>query len=596
MPQVIVNGGIIMLQFYDFEVFQYDWLVVIIDPINHVVKRIHNDESAITNYFNDHQNEIWTGYNNVHYDQYIMKSILLDIDPKKVSDFIIQEHHDGWQYSSVFKNIEMINFDIMLRSDGGLKSLEGMMGVNIKETSVPFDIDRPLTDKEIRETFKYCEWDVLKTIDVFLARKAEFDAAMGLVKIFDLPMKYIGKTGAQRVSAILGGDYRGDDSDQFEFQIVPTLKLKRYIKCRDWYFKKDNQNYSKKQVVMICGIPHTLAWGGLHGCIGEIKYNSKNEPRAVASPYHSKGFFLMIDVGAYYPSLQLKYKLGYRHMRHPENFEKIHGENLRFKKLGDKVARLPYKIADNAISGQLKDKHSALFDPRENNAVTVNGQLLLVDLLEKLEPYIILIQSNTDGILIKMPDKYTFEEWHELIDDIVWEWEERTGMRMEFDVYNEVFQKDVNNYVVISPDGKMKTKGKYTKSLSTIDYDLPIVNEALVNYMVKKIPVEKTINKCNELIKFQKIVKLSSKYWRVWHNHQFTADKCHRVFASLNPDDTYIGKCKKKGATIEKFSDTPVNCFVDNGDVINKNIPAKLDRQWYIDLAKKRLSQYGVEI
>lgn len=591
-----------MLHFYDFEVFKYDWMVVIINPIEKTVRRYHNTKEGLEAYFLTHKDEIWSGYNVLHYDQYIMKAILLDMDPKKVNDFIIKEHHDGWQYSSLFRQINMINFDIMLKNDGGLKSLEGMMGSNIKETSVPFDIDRPLTEKEVAETFKYCEWDVEKSIDVFLARKAEFDAAMGLVKIFDLPANYIGKTGAQRVARILGGDYRGDDSDQFAFQIVPTLRLNKYSHLRDWYFKPENQDYKQKQIVTICGIPHTVAWGGLHGATGEITYNTKGKKLIKNKPYHGKGFFLMADVGAYYPSLQLRYKLGYRHMRHPENFEKIHGENLRFKALGDKTARLPYKIADNAISGQLKDKHSALFDPRENNAVTVNGQLLLIDLLEKLEPYVELIQSNTDGVLIKCPARMggnwrNYNEWYELIDDIVWEWEERTGMRMEFDIYTEVFQKDVNNYVLVGPNGKMKTKGKYTKSLSKIDNDLPIINKALVDYMTKKIPVETTINRCDELIMFQKIFKLTGKYWRVWHNGEFTADKCHRVFASTDHNnDTYIGKCKSKGATIEKFADTPDHCFIDNTDVMEKQVPYYLDRQWYIDLAKKRLLQYGVEV
>jgi hypothetical protein len=74
------------------------------------------------------------------------------------------------------------------------------------------------------------------------------------------------------------------------------------------------------------------------------------------------------------------------------------------------------------------------------------------------------------------------------------------------------------------------------------------------------------------------------------------AEKCHRVFASLDPKDTYIGKCKKEGATIEKFADTSNRCFIDNDDVSGKEVPMKLDRQWYIDLAKRRLSQYGVEV
>ena len=507
------------------------------------------------------------------------------MNPKKISDWIILQHNDGWSYSSLFNKISMINFDVMLRTDSGLKPLEGFMGNGIEETSVPFDIDRKLTEEEIEDVAKYCTHDVEQTIEVFLARKAEFDAAMGLVKIFNLPLSYLGKTGAQRVAKILGG--KGlKFNDEFEFPIVPTLKLDRYRFIADWYRKEENHNYKAKQDVTLAGVPHRFKWGGAHGAIRR---------------YYGTGIYIMADVTAYYPSLQLRYKFGYRNMAHPENFEKIHGENLRFKELGDKKARLPYKIADNAISGQLKDQFSRLYDPRENNAICVNGQLLLVDLIEKLENYVELIQSNTDGILFKMPNRYghtsdDINAWYNIIDDLVWEWEKRTGMRMGFDIYTKVYQKDVNNYLLVGPDGKTKTKGSYTKSLSPVDFDLPIINRAMIEYMVNKTPVETTIYSCNELIMFQKIFKLSGKYWRVWHNGKYYVEKCYRVFASKNPRDTYLGKCKSAGSTIEKFGNCPDRCFIDNGNVKGKEVPNTLDRQWYINLTKERLRQYGVRI
>ena len=563
-----------MLNFYDFEVFKYDWLVVIIDPVERTAVSIVNDPEKLQEYFEAHKSEIWIGYNNRRYDQYIHKGILLDFNPKEINDWIIRDNKGGWQFSSLMNKIPMINFDTMLRTDTGLKTLEAFMGNDIRETSVPFDIDRKLTAEEIKETLKYCTHDVEQTIKVFLNRKEEFDAAMGLIKIFNLPLSYMGKTGAQRVAKILGGLGK-KFNDEFEFPIVDTLRLKKYIQCLRWYQNPVNHDYKKKQTLQIAGVEHTLAWGGLHGAIPK---------------YYGEGIFLMADVTAYYPSLQLRYKFGYRNMGNPENFEKIHNENLRLKKI-DKKARLPYKIADNAISGQLKDKFSPLYDPRDNNAITVNGQLLLVDLIEKLEPHIEqLIQSNTDGILIKLHSIKDYEK----IDDIVWEWEERTGMRMGFDLYTKVFQKDVNNYLLVAADGKTKTKGAYTKSLSPVDFDLPIINEALVDYMVHGTPVETTINSCQELKMFQKVVKLSGKYWRAWHNDKFTTEKCYRVFASKDSNDTYIGKCKSEGATIEKFGNTPKHCFIDNGDVNGKCTPNKLDREWYITLAKDRLRQYGV--
>lgn len=566
-----------MLNFYDFEVFKYDWLVVIINPVEKKIIEIVNNKQQLEEYFESHKDQIWVGYNNRRYDQYVHKAVLLGMNPKEVSDWIIVQNKDGWSFSSLFRKISMINFDTMLRTDTGLKPLEAFMGNDIRETSVPFDIDRKLTKEEIKETIKYCTYDVEQDMQVFLARKAEFDAAMGLVKIFDLPLSYLGKTGAQRVAKILGGKGQRFD-DEFEFEIVKTLKLSKYKYVADWYRKPENHDYNKKQKVIIGGIETILAWGGIHSAIKK---------------YYGEGVYLMADVTAYYPSLQLRYKFGYRNMSNPENFEKIHLENLRFKELGDKKARLPYKIADNAISGQLKDKNSLLYDPRDNNAICVNGQLLLVDLIEKLEPHIeSLIQANTDGILIKLKSIKDFE----LIDDIVWEWEERTGMRMGFDIYTKVFQKDVNNYLLVGSDGKTKTKGAYTKALSEIDNDLPIINKAMVEYMVNSTPVEKTIYGCNDLKMFQKVVKLSGKYWRTWHNGKYMTEKCYRVFASKDVKDSYIGKCKTEGATIEKFGNTPEHCFIDNSSVNGKSVPNKLDRDWYVNLAKERLIQYGVNI
>ena len=574
-----------MFNFYDFEVFKYDWLVVIINPVEKSVVKIANNKQQLEDYFYKHNKEIWIGYNNRRYDQYIMKAILLDMNPKEVSDWIIVQDKGGWQFSSLFNKIKMINFDTMLRIDSGLKPLEAFMGNNIKETSVPFDIDRKLTNDEIEETFEYCTIDVEQTTEVFINRKAEFDAALGLVKIFNLPLSYMGKTGAQRVAKILGGRGLKFD-DEFEFPILDTLRLRKYKYVADWYKKPENQNYSKKQDVIIAGVPHRFKWGGAHGAIKR---------------YYGEGIFIMADVTAYYPSLQIRYKIGYRNMDNPENFEKIHNENLRFKKLGDKSARLPYKIADNAISGQLKDESSPLYDPRENNTICVNGQLFLVDLIEKLEDHVELIQSNTDGILFKMPLRYgrkkdDIKAWYNIIDDIVWEWEKRTGMRMGFDIYFKVFQKDVNNYLLVGPEGKTKTKGAYTKSLGPLNYDLPIINKAMIDYMTKNIPIEKTILECTELKMFQKVFKLSGKYWRVWHNGKYYTEKCYRVFASLNPNDTYLGKIKRPGATIEQFGNCPSRCFIDNGNVNGKEVDKNLDKQWYINLTRKRLQQYGVII
>lgn len=586
-----------MLNFYDFEVFKYDWLVVIINPADKTKEVIVNDKDKLERYYHAHKNEIWVGYNSQHYDQYILKAIFCGFAPQEMNEWLIEKDLPGWQFSRTLNNFRLYNYDVMLRTDqGGLKRLEAMMGNNVKETSVDFKINRKLTAAEIAETIKYCTHDVEQTIEVFLARKSEFDASMGLIKIFGLPMSAISKTKAKLVADICGGLGKHFD-DEFEFTIVDTLRLDKYKFVADWYRDPVNHNYEKSQIVMVEGIPHTFAWGGIHGASGKIVEKKKRDGSIIRKveniPYCGSGIFYMCDVNAYYPSLQLKYKFGYRNMGKPENFEKIHKENLRLKTI-DKVARLPYKIADNSISGQLKDAASRLYDPRSNNEICINGQLLLLDLIEKLciNPHIKLIQSNTDGILIKLDSYDDFK----FLDDTVYEWECRTGMTMEFDEFRAIYQKDVNNYVAVAPDGHYKTKGAWTKSGSKLDDELPIIKEAMLNYMTKGIYPEQTIEECQDLKKFQKVNKISAKFKYILHGDKKLNDKTVRSFASIRPGDEGLFQVSARTGQPGKLTGTPDRCFIVNDEVNGKKCPSYLDRDWYIDLTYERLKQYGVEV
>lgn len=524
--------------------------------------------------------EIWVGFNSRHYDQYILKAILCGFDPKKVNDYIITKGNPGWKFSSLFRQFPLWNYDVMLNTDVGLKSFEGFMGNDIKETSVPFNIDRKLTPEEIAETVKYCKHDVEQTVQVFLKRTEEFNTMMYFIKHFGLSMDYISKTKAQLAAEILGGNRKGADfDDEFQFPILDCLHLNKYKHIAEWYANPENHDYSKKQdKQIVAGVEHTFAWGGGHGA---------------RAKYSADGVFLIIDVTAYYPSLQKKYHFGYRVMNHPENFEFIHDSNIAYKWKGDKKARQPFKIMDNAISGQMKQKSSALYDPMSNNSICINGQLLLLDLVEHIEPYCELIQNNTDGIIVKLKD---YEHDFDVLDDVVYEWEQRTGMKMDFDTYiGTIYQKDVNNYLLIDrKTGAVKAKGGYVMKLNDLSYDLPIINKALVDYMIHGIPVRRTIMECQDLREFQLVSRISSKYTHILYGDKPIKEKCIRVFASNNPADPGVKKVHAVRKTTAKLTNSPEHCFIFNDDVKGVPVPDKLDRQWYIDFANKRLSDFGV--
>lgn len=191
------------------------------------------------------------------------------------------------------------------------------------------------------------------------------------------------------------------------------------------------------------------------------------------------------------------------------------------------------------------------------------------------------------------------QETFDLIDDVVYEWEKRTGLNMEFDNYASIYQANVNNYVAISADGDVHAKGALFKGKNRLDNDMPIIREAIFKYVVNDVPIEKTINEETELWKFQKIVKLSSNYRYVTRkvksiNGKTVCDddglidgKTFRIFASADLTDAPIYKVKSTGAAM-RWGDTPMNVFIVNEDVKDMPCPDKLDREYYIRIAYQK--------
>ncbi|MCR1953055.1 hypothetical protein NSA50_18815 [Clostridium sp. DSM 100503] len=565
--------------FYDFEVFSHDWLVVIKDTNTRTTHEILNDEEELRKIYEANKDNIWIGYNSRSYDQYILKGILLGMDPKEINDHIIVKNLGGWQYSRLFNQIQLYNFDIMTDKFKGLKQLEGFMGNDIRETTVNFNINRKLNSKEIEEVFFYCNHDVEQTMQVFINRKEEFESQMNLIKTFKLPLKYINKTKAQLSAIILEADKREHD-DEFEITIVDNLKLNRYKNIKQWYENKENNDYKKSLEIDVEGVPHVFGWGGLHGA---------------KDKYQGEGIFINSDVESYYPSLMIVYNFLSRNVRYPEKFKEIYDVRVGLKRAGKKAEQAPYKIVLNGTYGASKDKYNNLFDPLQANNVCINGQLLLLDLIEHVTdaiPGAILIQSNTDGVMFKLPS----EELIEIYKDVCKEWSKRTNMNLEHDLIKKVIQKDVNNYIIVMENGKIKSKGAYVKSLNKLDNDLPIVNKALMDYFINGISVEDTINNCDDLIEFQKVVKVSGKYNYALHGPKIISEKVLRVFASKSRRDPGVFKLHRNKENPDKIGGTPERCFIENGDINGVKVPRKLDKKWYIDTANKRIKDFIGEV
>lgn len=595
-----MNTKQLRLLFYDFEIFQYDWMVVIIDYNTRRKKIIVNNRDELIKFYElAKDNYIWIGYNSRNYDSVILKGIILGMNPKELNDKLIIDGLKPFQISKEFNKIQLYSYDTMVNRGESLKQLEGMMGHMIKESDVDFNINRKLTKDEINETIYYCTHDVEETIEVFENTKSDFDAVFGLINLFNLPLTYITKTKAQLTATILGAKKMPTPSSPEDYQFVDCLKLDRYNWIKDWYDKNRSDkiiNEKGKEVTKglttdIFGLKHQLGIGGLHSAIP--KYYTDNSDGSI---------IVHQDIASYYPNMMVNHGLLSRAVEEPDRFKKMLEQRLQYKAEGNPLNKC-LKISINACYGVTNDQFNPMYDPQRSREITINCQLLLVDLIEKIETQLgselcTYIQGNTDGLIFKLKNKEAYDKLIEISS----EWEDRTGFKFEYDEISKIAQKDVNNYVFEFTNGKLECKGSYLQFNKPLKNDMSILNDALREYLIHGTPVEDTINNCNDLIKFQHINKIGGSYYKVMWGDKELKEKVIRTFAckkdlpGLFKVKKVINKDGEEVDSIQKVANNSEHIFIDNGDITDKKCPEYLDKQWYIDEANKRVKAFGVSI
>lgn len=561
----------------DFEVLSKGgfWMCCMKDYKTEKEHVIVNDREEFLRVFNKNKDSIWVGYNIKGYDQWIMKGIIAGIDPCIISEKIIEQNISPY---AVDRSLNKIDIKIFELNDSyrSLKELELFMGEDIRESTVSFDLNRCPTKEEIEELTTYCLHDVRMTFKVFQEVYYKYEAQLGLIEYFKLDESMINKTEAQLSAYILGAkkpNYPREDI--VEFEMVNTIKLSKYNNIKQWYEDYDNRDFKKYLRANVYGVDTDFGWGGLH---------------SARKKYEGEKFIVNSDVSSFYPSIMIEYGLLSRNVQNPGKFKEIRDTRFKFKKEKNPIEK-SLKLVLNSTYGACLDVNNDLYDQRQGIAICVNGQLLLLDLIEKVEltfgDRAEFIQGNTDGVMFKFNSKEDVDKYLEICK----EWSKRTKMNLDHDFIKKIIQKDVNNYVYVKEDNSIKSKGAYVKKLSLIDNDLPIVNKAIKEKLINNIEIEKTVNDSNNLIDFQKCIKITGKYSHAVYGKDNINLKVLRVFASKLSSDKAIMKMKSDGK-LEKISYTPDRVFIDNSQVINKEIPNKLDKSWYIKLAKDRLESF----
>lgn len=261
---------------YDWECFRYDWLVVFLDLADGTFTIFHNDAEALLNWMDPFS--LYIGFNSKAYDQWIMKAACSgweNEDIKDLSDYLIRggngwEHPDADQMRFWFNNADIMDD---MQQGLSLKAIEGHMGMSIEETEVDFNLDRPLTPKELEETIRYCKHDVEATAKLVQTRKNYLTTKISVGKMAGIPeMKALSMTNAKLTAAFLGArkppvpwkderEYRYPENLKREY--IPREVFGFFDRMKDPSIS-DEVLFKSKLKVNIGEAEATIGYGGIH--------------------------------------------------------------------------------------------------------------------------------------------------------------------------------------------------------------------------------------------------------------------------------------------------------------------------------------------
>lgn len=591
-------GGEMATVIYDCEVFKHDWVVVFKDRKTGVYTVIHNDNEALRMAISNEN--LYIGFNSKHYDQYIVKAIAADFTPeelKQLNDYIIAGGQ-GWEYPPLqdfyftFNNID-IRDD--MQQTLSLKSIEGHLGLPIRESNVDFNIDHPLTNEELDEVIKYCKYDVDSTGEIvdlrtdYLKTKANLGKRAGIDVV-----KAMAMTNAKLTAKMLGAKFVPRDDgreyvypDNLDKSVIPNKILEFFDTIRDMSIS-DDELFKTSLDIVIGDMPCTYAWGGVHGSQSKY-YEESTDTRVIQNR----------DVSSLYPTIIEEYQYLSRNVADDNLYYQMRKDRITAKHSGDKQTSKDLKLPLNTVSGAQENKFNELYDPLPTRSLRISGQLFLTVLTMRLLNAcnsIKLLNLNTDGLMYSVD-----REELPLVDEICTTWEKETRFELETDEISKVWIKDVNNLLLIKTDGEVKTVGGYlnygisVKGAWAINNNMIIVKKALIEYFVNGTPIEDTVNNSNDIFDFQIIAKAGSKYSRAYQlvdGEGVPVQKANRVYSTKDTRYGTLIKVKAIDGANEKIASLPDHCIIDNENQLTID---DIDKEFYINLAKKRLSDFTGE-
>ena len=555
---------------------------------------------------------MFCGYNNHHYDDVIINYII-DYYNKltglpywricqslfNMSQTIVEDEEGSreklkrWKYAHYFKSMDLLTMMFSQKLRVGLKTMQATMHYrNVYEYEG--DFNEPIPSTEIDNMIEYNINDVESTEELLNRLKDQIDLrlfiekehgidclSMDSVKMAEtfLLEEYSKKSGIPK--NVIKEMRSPMDYIPLKDVILPFIKYKN-PKLQDVLedmkkqvvYSKERKGYEKRFV--LSNVVYSVGVGGIHSIhTPQIFHPKDNEHIGHA------------DVTSMYPSFLIKYKWGPRHLGKLfcDIFEDIYHERVEAKRTGQKIKNLFLKIVLNSPTGKMQQEVSWMYDPFNVFKIRINGQLILLMLVDRLlELGCEIIQVNTDGVVYRAKNNL-----REGIERAISEVEQITQLGFEVDEYEAFYQYAINDYFGVLKGGEIEEKGMFiTKTKLGKGLAPVVIPKAVMNYFVHKIPVTETIEKDKDIRDFLMSQAVDKKF-KVIHGDK-PVQRINRFYASTNGEYLYkdnpedgrdrTNMLTKSGVTIlNKFDDTPIE-------------DRKINYRYYTSEAKKIIADF----
>ena len=615
---------------YDIEVFPNCFHCLVSDSESHkkykfeISNRKNQLEELIDFFYFKRVEHIMCGYNNHHYDDIVINYMIFFRNTMKRFDYlkicnslyylskaIIEsektENIDKikqYKYANYFYSFDLMTMLYSAAKQKSLKEVEILLGMdNVQEFEAGFD--QRLLDSEIDDMIKYNENDVDATELLLNTVKDEVDLRLEVEKEwgFDaLSMSNIrigeeillrqsnlkgvaleeAKSKIRRVAKIENKDIILPFIQYSNPKLKEVLLDVKNATCYPCKSDKKQKNYEKKFV--LSNTCYSIGEGGIH---------TINEPR-IFKPTDDQ-YIGHSDVTSMYPSLAIIYKWLPVHLGKDfwNVYESLYKERVIAKRNHDELKAKAFKFALNSPIGKMQNESSWAYDPLNAYKIRMNGQLILLMLVDRLLSINCkIVQVNTDGV-VYIADKAN----RELIDQFVHEVENITKLHFDFDDYESFYQYDVNNYFGIrkgySQSGDpslIEKKGKFITEIGLNNSMTPVViSKAVINYFLTKEPIDKFVKEDKNIRDFLMSQSVNREFKVEYGNKP--VQRINRYYASNS--GYYLMRVKDKIYETKKesiLSDVGVILLnhIDNTPIEER----KINYQYYIGKAKTIVSEF----